>query len=171
MHAKIIWFTGLSGSGKSTLSLALSKILKKKRYKIKIIDGDSFRKKSKNINKFTKKNIYLNNVSIIKYIAKIKKDYDYILVAVISPFLKTRSLSKKTFGRYYYEVFVNCSVKTLEKRDTKDLYRQVRNKFISNLIGYRSKIKYQKSKYSKININTDKNNVDSSLKIIIKKIF
>ena len=75
------------------------------------------------------------------------------------------------FGRYYYEVFVNCRVKTLEKRDTKDLYRQVRNKFISNLIGYRSKIKYQKSKYSKININTDKNNVDSSLKIIIKKIF
>ena len=65
MHAKIIWFTGLSGSGKSTLSLALSKILKKKRYKIKIIDGDSFRKKSKNINKFKKKNIYLNNVSII----------------------------------------------------------------------------------------------------------
>ncbi len=68
--AKIIWFTGLSGSGKSTLSLSLSKILLKKKYKIKCIDGDDFRKKNKN-NSFSKINILNNNLSIIKSLPNI----------------------------------------------------------------------------------------------------
>ena len=45
MESKIIWFTGLSGSGKTTLANYISKKLKAKKYKIKIIDGDIFRKK------------------------------------------------------------------------------------------------------------------------------
>lgn len=45
MQFKIVWFTGLSGSGKSTLANNISKILKKKFFKVKLIDGDSFRKK------------------------------------------------------------------------------------------------------------------------------
>ena len=44
-QAKIIWFTGLSGSGKTTLSKKLMKKLSSKKFKVKIIDGDIFRKK------------------------------------------------------------------------------------------------------------------------------
>ena len=170
MQTKIIWFTGLSGSGKSTLSKALSYFLKKKKYKVKIVDGDKFRKKNKNLKKLNKKNIYLNNISIINYISKIQKKYEYILVAVISPLLKTRILSKKIFGDNYFEVYVYCSNKTLIKRDTKGLYKLAKNKIINNLIGYKSKINYQKSKYRKIIINTDKTNVNDSINKIIKRI-
>ena len=73
MLKKIIWFTGLSGSGKSTLAILLNKKLLKFNYKTKIIDGDLFRKRNKNLNNFTKKNIFENNLSIIKYILKIQK--------------------------------------------------------------------------------------------------
>ena len=45
MYTKIIWFTGLSGSGKTTLANAFYKLLKRKKYKVKKIDGDAFRKK------------------------------------------------------------------------------------------------------------------------------
>ena len=42
----LIWFTGISGSGKTTLSKKLYNILKKKyKIKLKLIDGDNFRKK------------------------------------------------------------------------------------------------------------------------------
>ena len=71
MESKIIWFTGLSGSGKTTLANYISKKLKAKKYKIKIIDGDIFRKKNK-FNRFTKKSIIKNNLSIINYIDKEK---------------------------------------------------------------------------------------------------
>ena len=49
--SKIIWFTGISGAGKSTLSLRLFKKFSKK-YRIKIIDGDIVRKRTKNKNTF-----------------------------------------------------------------------------------------------------------------------
>ena len=68
--AKIIWLTGLSGSGKSTISNYLTKILKKKKFKVLKVDGDIFRKNSKNKNKFTVENITINNLKIIDYLKK-----------------------------------------------------------------------------------------------------
>ena len=69
MNCKILWLTGLSGSGKTTIANFLNKKLKKN-FKVKVIDGDDFRKKSKNKNSFTKKNIYLNNIAIINSVLK-----------------------------------------------------------------------------------------------------
>ena len=92
MLKKIIWFTGLSGSGKSTLSKLLNKKLLKFNYKTKIVDGDLFRKKKKNLKNFTRKNIFENNLSIIKYISKIQKKYDYIIVS----------------AKHLYAFFQNC---------------------------------------------------------------
>ena len=49
---KILWFTGLSGAGKSTLSKILYNKLSKLNFKVRIIDGDTFRAKNKNKNNF-----------------------------------------------------------------------------------------------------------------------
>ena len=170
MHTKIIWFTGLSGSGKTTLANAFYKLLKRKKYKARKIDGDVFIKKKDHLNNFTKKNIIKNNLSIINYISEIKHKYEYILVAVISPILKTRQFAKKKFGNNYYEIHVHCSIKTLEKRDTKGLYADAKKKIIKNLIGYNSLVEYQKSRHSKIDINTDKFNLKKCIQIIKNKI-
>ena len=51
---KILWFTGLSGTGKSTLAKILNSKLSQLNFKVKIIDGDNFRKKNKNDNNFSK---------------------------------------------------------------------------------------------------------------------
>ena len=169
MSAKIIWLTGLSGSGKTTLSQIILKKLLKKKYKVKNIDGDIFRKKKKN-NSFSKKNIIVNNLSIIKYIKKIEKKFDYIIVTVISPLLKTRIYAKKSFKEKYFEVLVSCNLKTLELRDTKGLYRKAKNKEIKNLIGYNSKIKYERSNYEKIIVKTNIYTISHCVKKIMNKI-
>jgi adenylylsulfate kinase-like enzyme len=162
---KILWFTGLSGAGKTTLAKTLDNILKKK-YKTILIDGDKFRKKTKTINKFTSTNIIKNNLSIIKYIETIKNNYDYVLVAVIAPLIKTRSYAKKTFGKTYYEIHTFCRLETLIKRDTKNLYKKAENKILNDLIGFNSTIKYQKSRYKTVKVDTDKYNLKQSIKII-----
>ena len=158
MNTKVIWLTGLSGVGKSTLAKRLYIKLKKKS-KIKIIDGDDFRKKTQNIKKFDKKNIIINNLKIIKYVKKFLKKYQFIIVSAISPILKTRKIAKKNFGSNYFEIYLYCKIQTLEKRDTKGLYYKAKKKIIKNLIGYNSDIKYEKSDYKKISINTDKYNI------------
>jgi adenylylsulfate kinase-like enzyme len=171
MIAKIVWLTGLSGSGKSTILKKLYRILKNRKLRVKKIDGDFFRIKNKNENSFTENNIAKNNTSVIKYIKKIKKNYDVILVALISPLQKIRKFARKTFNKNYYEIYVHCSINTLKKRDTKGLYYKADKGLIDNLIGYNSSIKYQKSLYSVVNINTDTKNVSESINIICKKIF
>ena len=169
--AKIIWFTGLSGAGKTTLARILSKRLVKLNFKVQNIDGDNFRKKNKNNNKFSKSNIIENNLSIIKHTKKIQKKYDFIIVSVISPLLKTRNFARIQFGKNYYEVYVKCKIKTLERRDTKKLYEKAKKKLIKNLIGYNSKIRYEISKYKKITINTDLLSKRDSIKKILNKIY
>lgn len=169
MESKIIWFTGLSGSGKTTLSNYLTKKLKKKNFKIKKIDGDIFRKKNKTI-KFNKKSIIENNLSIINYIGKINKNYDFVIVSVISPLKKTREYANKKFGKNYFEVYTKCSLKTLIKRDTKKLYAKAKKNIIKNLIGFNSRIRYEQTNYKKITVNTNKETINTSLSKIIKKI-
>jgi len=168
---KILWFTGLSGAGKSTLSKILGIKLSKLSFKVKIIDGDIFRKKNKNKNNFSKTNILKNNHSLINYIKKIQKKYDFILVSVISPLLITRNLARIKFGLNYFEIYVKCKIKTLEKRDTKQLYARAKKNKNKNLIGYNSNIKYEVSKYKKIIIDKDKLTKFKSINLIIKKIF
>lgn len=165
--SKIVWFTGLSGSGKSTLANKLNQLLKKK-FKTLRIDGDKIRKKTKK-KTFNKSDIIKNNLSIINLINK-KKNYDFIIVSVISPLLKTRTKAKKIFKKNYIEVYVNCPITELVKRDTKGLYKLAKQNKINNLIGYKSKVMYEKSKYKKLSINTKKINVANSIKIIYKKI-
>lgn len=166
MRSKIIWFTGLSGSGKTTLSNFISKKLKKK-FKILKIDGDTFRRKKK-LNKFTKQAIIRNNISIINFINKRINNYEYILVSVISPLKKTRIYAHKKFGKNYFEVYTNCNLKELVRRDTKKLYLKAKQKKINNLIGYNSTIKYEKTKYKKIIVNTAKEKVITSANKILK---
>ncbi len=169
MESKIIWLTGLSGSGKTTLSNYISKILQKKKFKIKKIDGDIFRKKNKT-KKFSKKSIIKNNLSIINYIGKIKIKYDYIFVSVISPLKKTRIYAFKKFKKNYFEVYVKCNLNELARRDTKKLYMKAKKNIIKDLIGFNSKINYEKTAYKKIVVNTAKEKIEESANKIIKKI-
>tara|TARA_B100001996_G_C18668949_1_gene595938 strand:+ start:249 stop:785 length:537 start_codon:yes stop_codon:yes gene_type:complete len=170
MGCKIIWFTGLSGSGKTTLARRLKIFLINKNFKCLQIDGDSFRFKKKYKNSFTRSSIIRNNNLIIKDVERRKKYNDFIIVSVISPIKITREKAKKKFGDNYVEIFVNCSIKVLFKRDTKGLYRLAKNNQIKNLIGYNSNIKYEKTKYKKIVVNTNIQNINQSLNKIILKI-
>ena len=172
MKTKIIWFTGLSGSGKTTLSNQLYNYLKKKDsgFRIKVLDGDKFRKKNKK-NFFSKKSIIKNNLEIINHISTIINKYDFILVSVISPLLKTRKIAKKKFKENYYEINVRCPVNVLILRDTKNLYKLALAKKLKNLIGFNSYIKYEKSDYKVLIIKTNILSKKKSLEKIINYIF
>ena len=163
--ANIIWLTGLSGVGKTTLSRKINNFLKYNK-KCLIIDGDTFRKKNKQFS-FSKKNITKNNLQIINFCKKKFNKYDYIIVSVISPLKKTRKYAYKIFKQNYFEIYLFASVKTLEKRDTKGLYALSKKGLINNLIGYRSKINYEKSEHKHLRINTNILSLKDSLTRIL----
>ena len=166
--AKIIWLTGLSGAGKTTLCTKIKEYLKYNQ-KCLIIDGDIFRKKNKQFS-FSKKSIINNNLQIIDYCKKKFDRYDYILVSVISPLKKTRKYAHKIFKENYFEIYIFASLQTLIKSDTKGLYNLSKKGLIKNLIGYNSKINYEKSDHKQLRINTNKFTVQQSILKIIKYI-
>lgn len=169
MESKIIWLTGLSGSGKTTLSNYISKKLLAKKFKIKKIDGDTFRKKNKE-NKFTKKSIIQNNLAVINYIKRIRNKYNFIIVSLISPLKITRSRAYKEFSRDYFEVYTKCRLNELVRRDTKNLYAKAKKNLIKNLIGFNSSIKYENSSHKKLVVYTDVETIKMSANKIFKKL-
>ena len=169
-ESNILCFTWLSGGGKTTLANQTYKNLNKYNFKLLKIDGDIFRKKTKNKNNFTKKNIIFNNNRIILYVKRLEKKFDFIIISVISPLLVTRKKARKIFKHRYIEIYTKCGLKELIKRDTKGLYKKARNKLVNNLIGFNSKIKYEKSNYKKIIVDTKKYNISKCTNLILKKI-
>ena len=85
--AKILWLTGLSGAGKTTLANQTYKKLNKYNFKLLKIDADIFRKKTKNKNNFTKKNIIFKNNRIILYVKRLEKKFDFIIKTPPASFL------------------------------------------------------------------------------------
>ena len=150
--AKIIWLTGLSGAGKTTLCKKIKLYLKNQ--KCLVVDGDIFRKKSKQFS-FSKKNIIKNNLKIINYCKKNFDKFEYILVSVISPLKKTRKYAYRIFKENYFEIHVFASKKTLVKRDTKGLYKAADQGEITDLIGYSLTNPYEEPNDADLILNTD----------------
>ncbi len=73
---------------------------------------------------------------------------------MISPLKKTRSHALKIFNENYFEIHVFASLETLIKRDTKGLYGLAKKGLINDLIGYNSKIKFEKSDHQYLRVNT-----------------
>jgi len=168
----IIWFTGLSGSGKTTLSHRLKGKLEKAGFSVFQVDGDTFRKKKKIKNTFSRKEILENNYNIISYCQSLQKKYDFIIVSVISPLQETRQRAKEIFKKDYLEIFLYCPIEELLKRDPKKLYKRALAGEVKNLIGFSDQNPYEIPKKPNLMIDTSKDNIEESLrkiKALIKK--
>lgn len=159
----IIWFTGLSGSGKTTLSEFLKSLIEKAGFSVLIVDGDAFRNKKNRENKFSKEDIIQNNRDIISYCKDIYNDYDFLIVSVISPYQITRDEARANFAEKYMEVFLNCPLDVLIKKDVKGLYKKAIAGEISNFIGFSDGSPYEVPKNPDLKIDTHILSVEDSI--------
>ena len=89
-------------------------------------------------------------------------------MSVISPLKKTRKYAYKIFKDNYFEIYVFANIKTLIARDTKGLYELSKKGLIDNLIGYNSKINYEKSNHKYLRVNTGKLSLEQSMDKILR---
>ena len=87
---------------------------------------------------------------------------------MISPLKKTRSFANKIFKENYFEIYLFATIKTLIKRDTKGLYNLAKKKLIKNLIGFNSKVYYEKSSHKHLRVNTKLLNINQCTNKILK---
>ena len=123
----LLWFTGFSGSGKSTLAHRVEEVLFKKGWYTYILDGDNVRHGLNGDLGFSE-NDRRENIRRIGEVAKLFVDGGVVvLAAFISPYREDRDRVRALFDEgEFVEIYVECDLKTCERRDPKGLYRKAR---------------------------------------------
>ena len=122
-QAYTLWFTGLSGSGKSTLSEKVTAELRRRGEKVELLDGDAVRTNLSKGLSFSKEDRDLN-VRRIGYVCHLlTRNGVWAVSAAISPYRAVRDENRKLIGNFI-EIYVECSIETLAKRDVKGLYKK-----------------------------------------------
>ena len=164
-----IWLTGLSGSGKTTIAKQIAKELHQAGILTEVLDGDNIRL---GINKNLSFSVEdrLENIRRTAEICKLFVNSGVVTICcLVSPTEKIRLLAKEIIGESdFYNVFVNASLATCEKRDTKGLYQKARAGEITDFTGISSPFEIPENPSLVLDTN-DKSIIESS-SILLNKI-
>ena len=159
-----LWFTGLSGAGKSTMSQAVYIEFMRRCLQVELLDGDIIRTNfSKGLGfSRTDRDINIRRIGFISYLLN---KHDIIsIVAAISPYRNTRRQNRALIEDYI-EVFCDCSVEELCRRDPKGLYKKARAGEIQDFTGISSP--YEIPKKPELVVNTGNSNLDDCVEEVI----
>src|SRR5260370_39311871 len=113
-----LWFTGLSGAGKSTLAGMAAEELRRRGYRVEVLDGDEVRTNLSKGLGFSKEDRD-TNIRRIGYVCNLLARNGVIAIAAaISPYRDVRDEVRGYHGRFF-EVFVRCTIDKLVERDVK----------------------------------------------------
>jgi adenylyl-sulfate kinase len=136
----VFWLTGLSGSGKSTLAYTAEEYLFAKNFNIVVLDGDTIRKGLCQDLGFLPEDRKENNRRVAELAKIFMCNGSICLCAFISPYEESRRQAREIIGHASFrEIYIDCSLKECELRDTKGFYRQARSNLIPNFTGISSR--------------------------------
>ena len=166
-HGITVWFTGLSGAGKSTLAQRLREELIHRGRKIELLDGDVVRTNLSKGLGFTKADRDTNIRRIAFVCDLLTRNGVVVLAAAISPYRQIRDEARQTIGSFV-EVFVDCPLAELVRRDSKGLYAKALRGEISNFTGVSDP--YEPPLDPEIVVHTDRETEEESLGKIVAKL-
>lgn len=167
MKGLTIWFTGLPCSGKTTLALRLNEELGKRGYRPEALDGDVTRKYLSKGLGFSKEDRD-ENIRRVGFVCSLLTRHGAVTTAAfVSPYQSIRDEIRGMIGRFV-EVFVKCSVETCIERDVKGMYKKALKGEIPNFTGVSDP--YEEPHNPEIVVETDKENVEESLQVILSRL-
>ena|SRR2546425_4407119 len=131
-----IWFTGLSGVGKTTISRLLCAELKARGLRVEVLDGDEVRRSLSAGLGYSKadRDAHIRRIGFVCNL--LSRNGVIAIAATISPYRAVRDEVRATQDRgRFVEVFLDCPLEVLAKRDVKGLYQKALNGKIENFSG------------------------------------
>ena len=165
----VIWLTGLSGAGKTTLSTGLERLLFKKGFLTKTLDGDQLRSGINANLGFTDQD-RLENIRRVAEISRLFVECGVICIdSFISPTIVMRQTARQIIGNdNFIEIYLKASLEVCEQRDVKGLYKSARKGEIRNFTGIGSP--YEVPLNPDLVIDTVKYSIEESLEICLNTI-
>ena len=161
----VIWLTGIPASGKTTTARVLQDHLRKRGYRVEILDGDEIREYLSPELGFSKKDRELNAQRATYISHLLSRNGITTIVALVSPFRSIREYARRFFGTHFVEVWVKCSVETCSKRDIKGIYKKAYEGAITNLTGVQDG--YETPLNSEVVIDTESQSPEVCVKQIM----
>jgi bifunctional enzyme CysN/CysC len=161
-RAAVVWLTGLSGSGKSTIARALERELFTAGCQTMLLDGDQLRHGLNGDLAFGE-NDRRENVRRAGEVARLFFEQgSIVLCTFVSPYAEDRDRVRRLLpeGRFL-EVFVDCDLAELRRRDTKGLYARAAAGDVTNLTGISAP--YMVPQSPDLVLETDKESVRTSV--------
>ncbi len=159
MKGFTLWFTGLSGSGKSTLAVAVEKELKRRGMNVEVLDGDVVRTNLSKGLGFSQEDRDIN-IRRIGFVCNLLTRNDAVAIAAaISPYKAIRDENRKMIGRFV-EVYCECPIDELIKRDTKGLYKKALAGEIKGFTGIDDP--YEAPESPEVTVNSSTESIDES---------
>lgn len=160
-----LWFTGMSGAGKSTLAAAIRDLLVSAGHRVEVLDGDQVRMHLSEGLGFSKADRD-TNVRRVGLIARLlARNGVVVITAMISPYRDTRDEVRRSHEAPFIEVFVDCSLDELVRRDSKGLYAKALRGEIAHFTGVSDP--YEPPLAPDLHLHTDAQGVgDSILEVI-----
>jgi adenylylsulfate kinase len=165
----VLWYTGLSGSGKSTIANEVAFKLHSKGKLSYVLDGDNIRHGLNKDLGFSPED-RKENIRRISEVANLFADAGLItMTAFISPYRIDRNFCRElTEDGRFIEIYCKASLETCEKRDPKGMYKKARAGIIKDFTGIDAP--YEAPLDPELVIDTDKNNVEESADLVLKKL-
>ena len=164
MKGCTLWFTGLSGSGKSTLAERIEDELRDLGSFVELLDGDEIRTNLSKGLGFSKEDRD-TNIRRIGFVAKLLARNGVVsITAAISPYRNIRDEMREQNDNFV-EVYCECPLEELERRDTKGLYKKARAGLIKNFTGIDDP--YEAPESAEVTVNTLDEDEDTSLAKIL----
>jgi adenylylsulfate kinase-like enzyme len=130
----VLWLTGLSGSGKSTLATALHEALRPRFEGLVMLDGDQVRAAFGDGLGHTQPERVVQ-VARVQRIAKLLSDQGLVVIVALVYQDSTRLTWNRDNIEDYVEIYVDASMDTVQRRDTKGLYAAFERGETENLVG------------------------------------
>ena len=163
-----IWLTGLSGSGKTTLARSLINELKACDVDVELLDGDEVRTNLSQGLGFSKEDRD-TNIRRIGYVSRLlSRNGVGVITAAISPYREIRDEVRQLItsdGGEFIEVYVQCPMDVLIKRDVKGLYKKALAGEIKEFTGVSDP--YEAPLNPEVTVNTDCESIAESASKII----
>lgn len=163
-----VWFTGLSGAGKTTIADAIEPILRERGItKLEKLDGDVVRTHLSKGLGFSKEDRD-TNIRRIGWVAEVlTRNGVCVLASAISPYKEIRDEVKANIGDFV-EVYVECSIEELTRRDVKGLYEKAIKGEIANFTGVSDP--YEAPENPDVKVNSEHEELEESVAKVLAKL-
>ena len=164
----VVWLTGLPGSGKTTVARGVAEELRRKGFRVEVLDGDEVRKWLSPEAGFTREDRRRHLIRVAHVSRLLARNGVIVLCSFVSPYRDVRREIREIVERDapFVEVYVKCSLEECIRRDPKGLYRRALRGEIKHFTGISDP--YEPPENPELELDTESESVEENVRKLLE---